>query len=189
MFTRGSDGATISEIRSDFYAATEQKCHRLNRSTNEIVDYLNSLPGLVMDKLPSGAFVWFFERFRQECVPSNAEKGDRESTSDDGIGTGPSEEEVLGEGVARTEDPSSEISKKTNQTIASVAPIATEELLCEPLHPGTHHNQGSFFGQSIPIIEISDENSNEHTSDAVPIPIQGLTINGDVNVDRWVFHT
>lgn len=189
VFTRGADGATISEIRSDLYALTESECHRLHRQTDEIVDYLNQLPGLVMETLPSGAYVWLADSFHMEYVAMNAANGNRKCSGNDGIGTGSSEPEVNVAVVrpAQMINPSPQISnisysidKPINDSSTSVLKIPHGE----PMHSVTHQGHPSFRDQSIPFIEITDDPSDESTLNAVPIPIQGLSIHCDVNVDR-----
>lgn len=175
VFTRGANGATISEIRTDFYDVALQNCYRLHRSTGEIVNYLNSLPGLVMDVLPSGAYVWFAETFFNETKNADIAKSVSKSSGDDGIGTGSSDPEPQTGDQQRIDVANTELPGYVSHG--------------ELMHMVTPQMNRRCRDESIPIIEITDDYPNESTLQAVPIPIQGLSIHCDANtnVDRWIF--
>lgn len=185
VFTRGANGATISEIRSDFSQITLQKCNRLNRETGKIVKYLNRLPGLVMDVLPSGAYVWYAQSFCSIDKDDQIAKNDRKSSGDEGIGTGSSGTDVNARPQTEMKNPSP---KMPNENIPPVGianndlPVVSNSLHDVPtvMQPADRRNRD----ESIPTIEITDDHINESTFNAVPIPIQGLSIHCDVNVDR-----
>lgn len=177
VFTRGANGATISEIRSDFYEVALQNCYRLHRDTDEIVNFLNSLPGLAMDVLPSGAYVWFAETFfpckKDATANVDVPKSDRKSSGDDGIGTGSSDPEVQTCGQQRIDVANTAFSGYVSQG---------EPLHVEPLPEMNRRCRD----ESIPLIEITDDCPSGSTLKAVPIPIQGLSIHCDdySNADR-----
>lgn len=184
VFTRGTNGATIGEIRSDFEDVTLQKCSRLNRKTDRIVNYLNRLPGLVMDVLPSGTYVWYAQSFYS--LAERSAESVRKSSGDDGFGTGSSGTEMNVVPNAQMTNPLPQMANNSPRTsLAHNDPPAVSNPshgVPQPsvMQPADRRNRD----ESIPTIEITDDHPNESTLNAVPIPIQGLSIHCDVNVDR-----
>lgn len=184
VFTRGTNGATIGEIRSDFEEVTLQKCYRLNRKTDRIVKYLNRLPGLVMDVMPTGTYVWYAQSFYN--LAEKSAESVRKSSGDDGFGTGSSGTEMNVVPNAQMKNASPQVANNRLPTsIAHNDPPSVSNsshggpmpTVMQPADRGNHD-------ESIPTIEITDDHPNESTLNAVPIPIQGLSIHCDVNIDR-----
>lgn len=56
---RGVDGATIGEIHADYKKEMGRDSSFFHQSIDDIVYFINSLPGLEMDTLNGGAYVWY----------------------------------------------------------------------------------------------------------------------------------
>ena len=54
VMTRGENGATISEMRSDYYRIYGQQWPLQYKNTWQIISYLMGIDGLVMDKHEDG---------------------------------------------------------------------------------------------------------------------------------------
>lgn len=61
VMTRGEAGATIGEMRSDYYKIVAEHWPLQNYSTNQIVRYLLKIDGLVMEQLPTGLCIWYID--------------------------------------------------------------------------------------------------------------------------------
>lgn len=55
---RGADGATIGEIHHDYKEITGKDSQFFSKPVEQIIGFLDSLPGLRMHTLTSGAYVW-----------------------------------------------------------------------------------------------------------------------------------
>lgn len=179
VFTRGANGATISEIRSDFLQKTQLECRPLRRDNNEAsIRYLNSLSGLVKDQLPSGAHVWFAECFHKV----HTDESPRKVSADDGIGTGSSDTEMNSVPSTHSTDPTLQI--PTNIHSICVSNNGHSNLSNIPHEIPFQPVVRQINRESTPAIEITADTTNDSTLDVAPIPIQGLSIHCDVNVDR-----
>lgn len=54
VMTRGENGATISEMRSDYYQLIGEQWPLYRNRTQSIVKYLTEIEGLMMNKLDDG---------------------------------------------------------------------------------------------------------------------------------------
>lgn len=59
--TRGENGATIAEMRSDYYDIFGEAWELVKFGTEEIVKYLLEIDGLMMEKLEDGLCVWYID--------------------------------------------------------------------------------------------------------------------------------
>lgn len=185
VFARGADGATISEIRSDYLQATQSECRPLQQNTDKCIDYLNRLAGLVEDHQPNEAHVWFAQCFHNSHAKSvNNVEGSRKVSADDGIGTGSSDTEANVVPSTQSTDPIPQIpTNNLNICVSNNEHSNHSEIPHEiPFQSVVRQIDREF--ESIPTIEISADPTNESTLDVDPIPIQGLSIHCDVNVER-----
>lgn len=192
VHTRGVNGATISEIRSDFHELALQKCRYLYGNTTDIVDYLNNLPGLVMRTMTAGTYVWYSVDYDIEHKTNLKNIKNHEKSSQDDIT------------FASRPDP------EANESI-HILPSAVPSIQILP-SPCTKNEHSNRIGESVTTnndtltnrshshvspsytdmhqdnrnetIENTDDNINESTLKAVPIPIQGLSIHQDFNVNQ-----
>lgn len=61
VMTRGETGATIGEMRSDYYHIKEEPWPLQFQPTNRIIDYLHHIDGLIMERARDGLCVWYID--------------------------------------------------------------------------------------------------------------------------------
>lgn len=61
VMTRGELGATIKEMRSDYYDIIGEAWPLKYRNTHEIIIYLLEIDGLMMEKLDTGLCIWYID--------------------------------------------------------------------------------------------------------------------------------
>lgn len=61
VMSRGDKGATISEMRSDYYHIIGEKWPLHQITTKEIVNYIINIDGLMMEQIPDGPCVWYID--------------------------------------------------------------------------------------------------------------------------------
>lgn len=61
VMSRGENGATISEMRSDYYEITSEQWPLRSLPTSRIVQYLLQIDGLMMEKLENGLCIWYID--------------------------------------------------------------------------------------------------------------------------------
>lgn len=75
VMTREENGATIEEIRSDYFQMTGEPWPLKCRQTGSIVSYLKEIDGLMMEKLDTGLCIWYIDdmgsSLRYQRVDSN----------------------------------------------------------------------------------------------------------------------
>lgn len=59
IMTRGESGATISEIRSDYFDIVCQHWPLRWNTTDQIVQYLMEINGIVAERIEDGPYVWY----------------------------------------------------------------------------------------------------------------------------------
>lgn len=66
VLTRGDDGATIAEMRSDYNEIMCEPWPLAQLTTLEIIRYLEKITGLRMETLASGAYVWYVDGIQDD---------------------------------------------------------------------------------------------------------------------------
>lgn len=61
VMTRGENGATIEEIRSDYFEMMGEQWPLKHDRTKLIVLYLNEIDGLMMEELDTGLCIWYID--------------------------------------------------------------------------------------------------------------------------------
>lgn len=61
VMTRGENGATIGEMRSDYYHIKLEPWPLQFQPTNRIIDYLLHIDGLLMERTSSGLCIWYID--------------------------------------------------------------------------------------------------------------------------------
>lgn len=61
VMSRGELGATISEMRSDYYKLIGEPWPLVRYSTEQIIKYLMDIHGLMMEKFESGLCIWYID--------------------------------------------------------------------------------------------------------------------------------
>lgn len=59
VMTRGERGATIEEMRSDYFEMVGEQWLLKRRKTESIVSYLNEIGGLMLEKMDTGLCIWY----------------------------------------------------------------------------------------------------------------------------------
>lgn len=167
VFTRGTDGATIGEIRTDFYEVTSYECVPLTHSLEECVGYLSRLPGLVMETSPGGAYVWFAECLRAKSTGNNNIYVDKEIDT-----------------RQKQQKPNQSIDKPQNNPAALRVVQNVGVNISPRIQSIAVRGNQRCSSVSNPTIEITDVDSTGSTIDAVPVPIQGLSVHDDFDSDR-----
>lgn len=78
VMTRGELGATIAEMRKDFYKIMGEPWPLNRLKTNKIVEYLLEIDGLMMEHLDTGLCIWYIDD-----IGSNV--SERESDSNNNV--------------------------------------------------------------------------------------------------------
>lgn len=76
VMTRGDSGATISEMRSDYFNIVCKPWPLNACDTDETIQYLMQIDGLMMEKLDSGLCIWYIDDIgsnvsERECDSNN----------------------------------------------------------------------------------------------------------------------
>lgn len=61
IMTRGENGATIGEMRDDYFQLTCEPWPLCSSETNKIIKYLLQIDGLIMEKSTDGLCVWYID--------------------------------------------------------------------------------------------------------------------------------
>ncbi|XP_031626307.1 uncharacterized protein LOC116342729 [Contarinia nasturtii] len=61
VMTRGEEGATICEMRADYFKIVGEKWPLYRMKTDKIVQYLMEIDGLMMEKQESGLCIWWID--------------------------------------------------------------------------------------------------------------------------------
>lgn len=59
VMSRGISGATISEIRSDYFDVICKPWPLRILTTDQIIEYLSEIDGLIAEKIEDGPFIWY----------------------------------------------------------------------------------------------------------------------------------
>lgn len=61
VMSRGESGATISEIRADYFDVVCQPWPLRRSTTDQIVQYLMEIDGLMAERLENGPYIWYID--------------------------------------------------------------------------------------------------------------------------------
>lgn len=86
VMTRGESGATIGELRSDYYKITGEpwpldRMNRTNRvNSKQITKYLMEIDGLMMEELETGLCIWYIDDIGSNVSEQTSEQASEQAS-------------------------------------------------------------------------------------------------------------